>query len=219
MKKSMKIFSVVALITILSGTVVYANSSMVYKNDNNIPSSVEKLQKQIDNLDKEMEKSMKDYGIMVDNTKDPNAEPKSYDQLTKEQKDTLTKQLVKSYDLRLDYLKAQFDAGLMTKEIYEEDKASTEYLKGKATLTDNEINELDSLSEVLVNAESKVINELVKIGVLDKETVENQLFDTEKYIEKLTAEQKSSMAQVLDEHKAAKLDYLNKEIQLGLKNK
>jgi len=216
MKKSIKIFSVVALITILSGTAVYASSSAIY---NNTSSKVEKLQKQIDNLHKESEKTMMDYGIMVDNTKDPNAEPKAYDQLTKEQKDTLTKQLVKSYDLRLDYLKAQLDAGNMTKEDYEADKASTEYLKRNATLTDDELNELDSLAKVLSNAESKVINELVKIGVLDKETVENQLFDTDKYIEKLTAEQKSGMAQVLDEHKAAKLNYLNKEIQLGLKNK
>lgn len=216
MKKSIKIFSVIALITILSGTAVYASSSAIF---NNNPNKVEKLQKQIDDLHKESEKTMMDYGIMVDNTKDPNAEPKSYNELTKEQKDTLTKQLVKSYDLRLDYLKAQFDAGDMTKEDYEADKASTEYLKRNATLTDDELNELNSLAEVLSNAESKVINELVKIGVLDKETVEDQLIDTDKYIEKLTAEQKSSMAQVLDEHKAAKLNYLNKEIQLGLKNK
>ncbi|MCM3736130.1 hypothetical protein M3215_09905 [Bacillus cytotoxicus] len=88
--------------------------------------SIMEQRNQLDELHKQIEKLELDYGILVDNTKDPNKEPKSIDDLTAEQRKNYIELRVKFWDGEIQFLDAQYKAGLIKKDIYKEDKKNFE---------------------------------------------------------------------------------------------
>lgn len=93
--------------------------------------SLMKQRKQLDELHKQIEKLELDYGILVDNTKDPNKEPKSLDDLTAEQRKNHAQLLDKMWGEELRFLDAQYKAGLIKKDDYKVDKKNFENLREK----------------------------------------------------------------------------------------
>lgn len=92
--------------------------------------SLNKQRKQLDELHKQMEKLELDYGILVDNTKDPNKEPtKSVDDLTTEERKNHLELLTEIWDGEIQFLDAQYKVGLIKEDIYKEDKKNFEEIR------------------------------------------------------------------------------------------
>lgn len=91
--------------------------------------SLKKQRNQLDELHKQIEKLEIDYGILVDSKKDPNKEPKSMDDLTAEQRKNHLELLVKFWDGEIQFLDAQYKAGLIKEDIYKEDKKNFEEIR------------------------------------------------------------------------------------------
>ncbi|WP_390208449.1 hypothetical protein [Bacillus toyonensis] len=88
--------------------------------------SLNKQRKQLDELHKQIEKLELDYGILVDSKKDPNKEPKSMDDLTAEQRKNHLELLIKFWYGEIQFLDAQYKAGLIKEDIYKEGKKNFE---------------------------------------------------------------------------------------------
>ncbi|CAH2465037.1 hypothetical protein [Bacillus mycoides] len=89
--------------------------------------SIMKQRKQLDELHKQMEKLERDYGILID---DPNKEPtKSVDDLTAEQRKNHCQLLTKIWDEEIQFLDAQYKAGLIEEGSYKEDRKNFENMK------------------------------------------------------------------------------------------
>lgn len=99
--------------------------------------SLMKQRKELDELHQQIEKLELDYGILVDNTKDPNKEPKSLDDLTAEQRKNHSQLLDKIWSEELRFLDAQYKAGLIEKDIYKVDKKNFENIREKNVLNNS----------------------------------------------------------------------------------
>ncbi|ENQ3080275.1 TPA: hypothetical protein ROX98_003795 [Bacillus pseudomycoides] len=88
--------------------------------------AIMKQRNQLDELNNQIEKLELDYGILVDSTKDPDKEPKSMDDLTAEQRKNHLELLIKFWDGEIQFLDAQYKAGLIKEDIYKEDKKNFE---------------------------------------------------------------------------------------------
>ncbi|SIR68956.1 hypothetical protein [Paenibacillus macquariensis] len=96
--------------------------------------SLMKQRNQLDELHKQTEKLELDYGILVDNTKDPNKEPKILDDLTAEQREKHFQLIDKIWSEELRFLDAQYKAGLIKEDDYKLNKRNFEYLREKNSL-------------------------------------------------------------------------------------
>ncbi|MGG0185465.1 hypothetical protein [Bacillus rhizoplanae] len=96
--------------------------------------SLMKQRKQIDELHKQLEQVRLDYGILVDNTKDPNKEPKNLDDLTAKQRENYLQLSKKMWDAEIQFLDAQYKAGLIKEDVYKADKKNFEDLRQKNSL-------------------------------------------------------------------------------------
>ncbi|TQR20839.1 hypothetical protein [Psychrobacillus vulpis] len=99
--------------------------------------SLKKDRDQLDELHKQLEKLELDYGILVDNTKNPNKEPKSLDDLTAEQRKNHSQLIDKIWSEELRFLDAQYKAGLIKEDNYKVDKSNFEYLREKNSLNNH----------------------------------------------------------------------------------
>lgn len=91
---------------------------------------INKQRDQLDKLHKQLEKLELDYGILVDNTKDPNKEPtKSVNDLTAKERKNYLELLNKIWDGEIQFLDAQYKVGLIKEDIYKEDKKNFEEIK------------------------------------------------------------------------------------------
>jgi len=88
--------------------------------------SLMKLRKQVDEIHEQSEKLELEYGILVDNTKDPNKEPKNPEDLTSEQRNKLSQATIKFWNGELEFLEASYKAGLISEDDYKIDKKSFE---------------------------------------------------------------------------------------------
>ncbi len=96
--------------------------------------SLMKQRNQLDELYKQLQKLELDYGILVDNTKDPNKEPKILDDLTAEQREKHFQLSDKIWSEELRFLDAQYKAGLIKEDDYKLDKRNFEDLREKDSL-------------------------------------------------------------------------------------
>lgn len=88
--------------------------------------SLMKLREQVDGISKQSEKLELEYGILVDNTKDPNKEPKNPEELSEEQRNKLSQLNDKFWNGELEFLEASYKAGLVKEDDYKIDKKSFE---------------------------------------------------------------------------------------------
>jgi hypothetical protein len=88
--------------------------------------SLMKLRKQVDKIHEQSEKLELEYGILVDNTKDPNKEPRNPEELTAEQRNKLSQANIKFWNGELAILEASYKAGLISEDNYKIDKKSFE---------------------------------------------------------------------------------------------
>jgi|GEM_PF-2497624 len=91
--------------------------------------SLMKLREQVDEISKQSEKLELEYGILVDNTKNPNKEPKNPEELTEEQRNKLSQLSDKFWNGELEFLEATYKAGLIKEDDYKIDKKSFEYAR------------------------------------------------------------------------------------------
>ncbi|MGZ9584306.1 hypothetical protein [Paenibacillus marinisediminis] len=96
--------------------------------------SLIKQRKQLDELHKQLENLELDYGILVDNTKEPNKEPISLNDLTAEQREDYVQLTDKMWSEELRFLDAQYNAGLIKEDIYNEDKKNFEDFREQNSL-------------------------------------------------------------------------------------
>ncbi|MGE7024422.1 hypothetical protein [Solibacillus cecembensis] len=114
-----------------SETETYQNELTYFKtiNPNISRSQVEslmKLREQVDGISKQLERLELEYGILVDNTKDPNKEPKNPEELTVEQLNKLSQAYEKFWNGELEFLEASYKAGITNENDYKIDKESFE---------------------------------------------------------------------------------------------
>ena len=88
--------------------------------------SLMKLRKQVDEIHEQSEKLELEYGILVDNTKTPNKEPKNPEELTAEQRIKLSQASDKFWNGELQFLEASYKAGLVKEDDYKIDKKNFE---------------------------------------------------------------------------------------------
>ena len=88
--------------------------------------SLKQQRKQLDDLHKQVEELELEYGILVDNTKNPNKVPKSLDDLTAEQRKYHSQLIDDIWSEELRFLDAQYKAGLVKENDYKIDKKSFE---------------------------------------------------------------------------------------------
>ncbi len=88
--------------------------------------SLMKLRKQVDEIHEQSEKLELEYGILVDNTKNPNKEPKNPEDLTAEQRNKLSQANDKFWNGELQFLEASYKAGLVKEDAYKIDKKNFE---------------------------------------------------------------------------------------------
>jgi len=88
--------------------------------------SLMQLRKQVDELHEQSEKLELEYGLLVDNTKDPNKEPKNLEDLTSEQRNKLSQATINFWNGELKFLEASYKAGLISEDGYKIDKKSFE---------------------------------------------------------------------------------------------
>lgn len=80
--------------------------------------SIMKQDKELKELYKQSEELEMNYGILIDNTKDPNKEPKHLDDLTTAQRKNCLQLIIKIWDKELQILDAEYKAGLIKEDIY-----------------------------------------------------------------------------------------------------
>lgn len=105
-------------------------------------SEVDSLMKQreiLDELYKQINKLELSYGILVDNTKDPNKEPKHPDDLTKTQRENYLQLKIKIWDEELQFLDTQYKAGLIKEDIYRTDTKNFQYFKDENVKEKNQL--------------------------------------------------------------------------------
>lgn len=93
--------------------------------------------KQLDELYKQIEKLEIDYGTLVDYEKDQNKEPKKLADLTAKQLGNYFKLSEEIGNKELQFLDAQYKAGLIKREVYIADKRTIEDLKDKELIKKN----------------------------------------------------------------------------------
>lgn len=94
--------------------------------------SLREQRNQLDGFYKKMDKLEQDYGILVENTKEKNKELRgNMDERTAEQRKDHLKLLSEIWYGEMRFLKARYKAGLITKDMYKEDKRILEELKKK----------------------------------------------------------------------------------------
>ncbi|KOP72409.1 hypothetical protein AMS59_15880 [Lysinibacillus sp. FJAT-14745] len=91
--------------------------------------SLKQQRKQLDDLHKQVEELEFDYGILVDNTKNPNKEPKKLDELTAEKRKKHSQLIDKVWSKELQFLDAQYKAGLIKEDDYKIEKKNFEELR------------------------------------------------------------------------------------------
>ncbi|CAI8769020.1 MULTISPECIES: hypothetical protein [Bacillus] len=100
---------------------------------------VMKQRKQLDELYEQLEKLELNYGIRVDNTKDPNKEPKHLDDLTTTQRENCLQLNIKIWDEELQFLDVQYKAGLIKEDMYRTEKKNFTYFKDENVKEKNQL--------------------------------------------------------------------------------
>ncbi|MGE7915117.1 hypothetical protein [Lysinibacillus xylanilyticus] len=88
--------------------------------------SLMELREQVDKIAEQSNKLELEYGTTVDNTKNPNKEPKDPEELTVEQLNKLSQLSEKFWNGELEFLEASYKAGLTNENDYKIDKESFE---------------------------------------------------------------------------------------------
>lgn len=101
--------------------------------------SLMKQREQLDALHKQLDELELSYRIRVDNTKDPNEEPKHLDDLTTTQRENCLQLSLKIWDEELKFLDAQYKAGLIKEDIYRTDKKNFQYFKDENAKEKNQL--------------------------------------------------------------------------------
>lgn len=91
--------------------------------------SLMELRKQVDEFHKQSEQLELEYGILVDNTKNPNKEPKNPEELTEVQRNKLSQANDKFWNGELEFLEASYKAGLVKEDDYKIDKKNFEEIR------------------------------------------------------------------------------------------
>ncbi|MED0986148.1 hypothetical protein [Bacillus paramycoides] len=127
-------------------TVVFANTSSKTEgyaaelthfkltNPNITSSEVDSIMKQREELDvlyKQLDELELRYGIRVDNTKNPHKEPKHLDDLPTAQREKCLQLSIKIWDEELQFLDAQYKAGLIKEDMYTVEKNNFKSFKEK----------------------------------------------------------------------------------------
>lgn len=92
-------------------------------------SDLMKEREKVDKLHEELTKLSIDYGIVVDNEKNPNKEPVKFENLSKEQLDKYTELSNLVWEGEIDFLQKEYEIGLITEEEYNKAKLDFESLK------------------------------------------------------------------------------------------
>ncbi|MED0997746.1 hypothetical protein P4T34_20190 [Bacillus mobilis] len=127
-------------------TVVFANTGIKTENyaaelahfkltNPNITSSevnsIMQQREELDELYKQIDALELNYGVRVDNTKDPHKEPIHRDDLPKAQREKCMQLSIKIWDKEIQLLDVQYKAGLIKEDVYTVDKNNFKYFKDK----------------------------------------------------------------------------------------
>ncbi|PGO33090.1 hypothetical protein CN984_05575 [Bacillus cereus] len=93
--------------------------------------SIMKQREELDELYKQVDALELNYGVRVDNTKDPHKEPVHRDDLPKAQRKKCMQLSIKIWDKEIQLLDAQYKAGLIKEDVYTVDKNNFKYFKDK----------------------------------------------------------------------------------------
>ncbi|PFM61816.1 hypothetical protein COJ48_20290 [Bacillus cereus] len=93
--------------------------------------SIMKQKEELDELYKQLDELELRYGIRVDNTKNPHKEPKHLDDLPTVQREKCLQLSIKIWDEELQFLDAQYKAGLIKEDIYTIEKNNFNSFKEK----------------------------------------------------------------------------------------
>ncbi|MFE9081223.1 hypothetical protein [Bacillus mobilis] len=93
--------------------------------------SIMKQREELDELYKQIDALELNYGVRVDNTKDPHKEPIHRDDLPKGQHEKCMQLSIKIWDKEIQLLDVQYKAGLIKEDVYTVDKNNFKYFKDK----------------------------------------------------------------------------------------
>ncbi|MBJ8053992.1 hypothetical protein JDS87_19020 [Bacillus cereus] len=93
--------------------------------------SIMKQREELDELYNQLDELELSYGVRVDNTKDPHKEPTHRDDLPTAQRKKCIQLSIKTWDKEIQFLDAQFKAGLIKEEIYTVEKNNFNSFKEK----------------------------------------------------------------------------------------
>ncbi|PGW29309.1 hypothetical protein [Bacillus cereus] len=93
--------------------------------------SIMKQREELDELYKQVDVLELNYGIRVDNTKDPHKEPKHRDDLPKYQREKCIQLSIKILEKEIQFLDTQYKAGLIKRDVYTIDKNNFNHFKDK----------------------------------------------------------------------------------------
>ncbi|PDZ07884.1 hypothetical protein COE20_16915 [Bacillus cereus] len=93
--------------------------------------SIMKQREELDELYKQIDALELNYGVRVDNTKDPHKEPIHRDDLPKGQREKCMQLSIKIWDKEIQLLDVQYKAGLIKEDVYTVDKNNFKYFKDK----------------------------------------------------------------------------------------